>query len=356
MSIKQRLDSHWIPRRDYSQRGNLELRRARVVQMRERILAELPFEHVRTCACGLRSGEACQQIIIAMRDRYGFPIRLALCHETGLVFLVDRLTRSGYQEFYERGLYRELVGLFHNNPEQNVTGDLHTQARSNARSVITALHGSLCLPEGATLLEVGGGTGALALAFRDEYHVNATVLDPAGQELEMAASFGLNTKVGLIEEANFSPGERYDVIILNQMVEHLVDIREAFEKVLTLLNSEGYLIFDVLDFIAETERVGCAEAASRLDHCHFLYDEMVDTFCTRMGLSIEKRIRHTGFSILYLCRKAEPDPDATFSEERRFRLTRSLLTQDLVWKKSPLILRRPIDERIAGRVRNLFRA
>lgn len=337
-------------------RGALELKRKRVQTIRERITAELPFEHLPQCSFSDASREVCEQTIVAMRDRYGFPVRLALCHRTGLLHLVDRLTQDGYERFYRAGLYRELTASFHGWGLNDLVKKQHEQAKANAELVINALRQQILLPPGATLLDVGGSTGALAQAFVQTYKVQATVLDPAEKELELAAALGLRTKLGLLEQADFAEGEKYDVIVLNQMIEHIADIRATFKKVLSLLRVDGHVVFDILDFLAVVETVGCVEAASRLDHCHFLYDEMVDVFCKRVGLVVAKRFRHMGTSILYSCRPSAPDPHATFPEERRVQVMRRLLDQDTLWAKTPLVLRYPLDERLARRVKRAFSA
>ncbi len=37
--------------------------------------------------------------VIATSDRYGFPIRTAICHQTGLIYLVDHFTQDAYSTF-----------------------------------------------------------------------------------------------------------------------------------------------------------------------------------------------------------------------------------------------------------------
>jgi SAM-dependent methyltransferase len=348
------LDRYWAGRRTYSLRGSFELKRKRVQTLRERIADEFPFEHLPQCPFSSASLETCEQTIVAVRDRYGFPIRLALCHRTGLLYLVDRLTQNGYERFYREGLYRKLTASFHGSRLNDLVRDQHQQAKTNADLVINALRDQISLPLGAALLDVGGSTGALAQAFVQAYEVRATVLDPAKEELEQAAALGLRTKLGLFERVDFADGEKYDVIVLNQMIEHIVDIRATFQKVLSLLKVDGHVVFDILDFLAVVETAGCVEAASRLDHCYFLYDEMVDVLCKRVGLVVVKRFRHMGTSILYYCRPSAPDPHATFSEERLIRVMRRLLDQDTLWAKTPLVLRYPLDERLARRVKGML--
>jgi ubiquinone/menaquinone biosynthesis C-methylase UbiE len=336
--LKQRIENYFGPKRVYSARGKLELARQRVEPLRERITNELLFEHICRGPCYDDAEDSCELTIVAMRDRYGFPVRLALCHQTGLLYLVDRLTPDAYNVFYKEGLYRELIATFRSRQHHNksdLVAKRYEEAKANAQLFVRAIKQQISLPAGATLLDVGGSAGVLANAFVETFKVEATVLDPAEEELRCAADSGMKTKLGLIEQVDFCEKEKYDIIVINQAIEHVIDIRKSFNKIHALLNKDGYVIFDILDFISVVEFQGCTEAASQLDHCYFLYDEMVDVFCRRLGLIIERRIHHMPLSMLYICRKAKPDPRAIFPKERLLQITRKLITQDILWEKGP---------------------
>src|SRR6185312_17125468 len=71
-------------------------------------LAEVPRQFVTRCnACGSE-----HNAVIAYSDRYGLPIRTAMCTACGLVYLMDRLTQEGYSEFYKDGSYRKITSAF----------------------------------------------------------------------------------------------------------------------------------------------------------------------------------------------------------------------------------------------------
>jgi hypothetical protein len=56
--------------------------------------------------------DAEQSAVFANVDRYGLPVRTAMCLGCGLVYLTDRLTADGYAEFYVSGTYRRLTSAF----------------------------------------------------------------------------------------------------------------------------------------------------------------------------------------------------------------------------------------------------
>lgn len=58
-----------------------------------------------------------RHVLVTSKDRYGLPLRSALCLDCGLLYLVDRFTSSGYAEFYGSGSYRtvscQFLGIAH---------------------------------------------------------------------------------------------------------------------------------------------------------------------------------------------------------------------------------------------------
>ena len=135
---------------EYSVRGLSELQRQRVAALRERVLNELPFERVEGCPL-LDGSEKGEITIVATHDRYGFPVRLALCRETGLLFLVDRLTSNGYRRFYGEGIYRELAAAFGGEVTSGPRSpqEVHEYGLANARAVMSAVRGLIYLQPGA---------------------------------------------------------------------------------------------------------------------------------------------------------------------------------------------------------------
>src|SRR3954468_9996883 len=88
-------------------RADLARRRERCRAAVDRV-SKLPREIVSCCnLCGSGRGA-----VVATTDRYGWKLRTAMCLDRGLLYVVGRLTRSGYAEFYEQGIYRTLVGEF----------------------------------------------------------------------------------------------------------------------------------------------------------------------------------------------------------------------------------------------------
>ena len=341
-----------------SEKGRLRAARKRCEPLRFRVNEELQFETSPRMSLVREASGGEVGTVVASTDRYGFPVRLGLCRETGLLYLIDRLTPEAYARFYSSGLYRELIDTFWGTV--NVPGESHgpkvrlgahhAQASRNARNLVMNLRGIATFRQDQTLLDIGGSTGIQSLALQEEFGVKATVLDPATEELATAEKNGLSVRLGLVEDVEFAEGERFDIILLNQTIEHIIDMKATFAKIAMLLREDGYVLFDCLDFMSETRLRGTAEAVSRLDHCHFLYDEMVPTFLKRVGLELVWRNRISHLSTLYICRKAEPDLNCTLPEHVYAQTVRTLFDLGVSWTQMPRVESWTLVERVRSKL------
>ena len=156
---------------------------------------------------------------LARRDRYGYPASLWMCRRCGLGFLSPRLTAAEYGAFYE-DVYRPLVSAFHGRRIDAET--VQDDQRAYAAELVEFLRANLPAAP-ASVLDVGGSTGIVAGAVRDAFGAEATVLDPAPDELAVAAAAGMETIAGFAED--FDPGgRRWDLVLLCQTIDHLLDV------------------------------------------------------------------------------------------------------------------------------------
>ena len=67
--------------------------------------------------------------------------------------------------------------------------------------------------------------------------------------MEQARGFGLETITGLVEEHDFG-SRRFDLVIICQTVDHLLDVGGTLRRVRELLSPTGLLFVDIVDFRA----------------------------------------------------------------------------------------------------------
>ena len=153
-------------------------------------------------------------------DRYG---RIVRCRGCGLVYTNPRPVRSQLNDGYAR------------------TEDHDYASESSSRSINAhlSLRTIQRFVERGRLLDVGCATG---------YFLNAARLsfEPYGVEPSRWAAqyardkLGLNVRQGSLEEADFPAGS-FDVITLNDVIEHLTDPRGSLTQLHRLLRPQGLL-------------------------------------------------------------------------------------------------------------------
>ena len=177
-------------------------------------------------------------------DRYGFPATLRVCARCGLGFLSPRLTFEEYGRFYE-SVYRPLVSAYHGRliDAETVQDDQRAYAEELVEFLRISLPGAP-----ATVLDVGGSTGVVAGAVRAAFGSAATVLDPAPDELAVAAADGHGDASPASPRTADYGGRTFELVLLCQTIDHLLDVRgDAARAPRDAARPTGHLFVDVLD-------------------------------------------------------------------------------------------------------------
>ena len=294
---------------------------------RER-LATLDFgyaaqPHEAATGCNLCGGT--RFVVLTHRDRYGYPAHADACGGCGLVFLNPRMTAAAYARFYD-GVYRPLVSAFHGRLIDATT--IQDEQREYAIERTEFLRRFLetgPAPVARRLLDIGGSTGVVAAHLMREFALEGTLIDPAPLEVAQARRLGLETITGLIEDHDFA-GRRFDLVIICQTVDHLLDIAGTLARVRSLLTERGLLFIDIVDFRAAYLRNWSVEDAVKIDHPYYLTESTMTAYLRRTGFDVlgtDYTADHLHVS--YVCRPgaaddALPSPDdvATMLREVRF--------------------------------------
>jgi len=273
-------------------------------------------------ACNLCGGE--RFVTVTHRDRYGYPARADGCLRCGLVFLNPVMTADAYAEFYGE-IYRPLVSAYHGRliNAETIQGEQREYAAVCAELLAPHLEN-----RGAkTLLDVGGSTGVVAHHLKERFSLNATVIDPAPLEIDVARKLGLRTLTGFVEECD--PGEQqYDLITLCQTIDHLLDVSLSLRKIRSLLCEGGLFFVDIVDFRAAYRRNGSVQEAIKIDHPFYLTEETALAFLRRCGfdvLAVDYAADH--LHVGYVCAPAPAEAEFLPREDdvsRQWREIRSI--------------------------------
>ena len=270
-------------------------------------IAALAFEYdaqpkARVEACNLCGRAAF--VGLTHRDRYGYPAAAACCSVCGLVFLDPVMTADAYGRFYQR-IYRPLVSAYHGRLIDART--IQDEQREYAAERGDLLEPVLSVRGYRTLLDIGGSTGVVAHAFAQRFNLRATVVDPAPLETAEAQAFGLETIEGLIERIDLGD-RRFDMVMLCQTVDHLLDVTGTLRRVRELLTPQGLLFVDIVDFRAAYLRNWSVEEAVKIDHPYYLTEATATAYLKRVGFDIVRAdYAADHLHVSYIARPALPD-------------------------------------------------
>lgn len=214
-------------------------------------------------------------------DRYGYPAVLRLCRRCGLGFLSPRLTEEEYGGFY-RGVYRPLVSAFHGRLIDAKT--VQQEQRTYGAELVSFLQDSMHRAP-SSLLDVGGSTGVVASVVSRAFGCPATVLDPAPDELAVAEAEGMETIAGFAERYDPS-GRTWDLVLLCQTIDHLLDVAATLRVVAAMVNAGGHAFIDILDLEFALRRAGRIEGAVKIDHPFYLTAATARGFFALAGLDV----------------------------------------------------------------------
>jgi hypothetical protein len=220
---------------------------------------------------------------ISHYDRYGYPANACGCIHCGLVFLNPMMTSEAYGLFY-RDIYRSLVSAYHGRTINAMT--IQDEQISYAEERIELLNPFLSHEKKLKILDIGGSTGVIAHKFAQSFNADATVLDPAPLEIAQAQQLGLKTITGFVEEYTPGAGETYNLVLLCQTIDHLLDVSGTLSKIRTLIAQDGLLFVDIVDVRAAYLRNWSIEEAIKIDHPYYLTQQTASAYLSRAGFEI----------------------------------------------------------------------
>lgn len=198
---------------------------------------EIALEHVQ-CLCGHM-----QFRLIATIDRYSIHQDTVYCEICGLVQSNPRMTKAAYRQFYSSDEYRQIYesSTDSQNYESRYTSESNfgfgTWIYEGCKSVLAKI-------SDMDIIEIGAGGGWNLLPFQMAGAM-VTGVDFSPSLVELGQQHGINMKLGSVEALE----GKYDLIIMNHVLEHFSDPITALKKVIKHLKADGYLYIGVLNIL-----------------------------------------------------------------------------------------------------------
>lgn len=240
-----------------------------------------------SCLCGSR-----QSLSIKPRERFNIPITFAICLRCGHIYAKNILNAKALDDFYSSPLYRSLYG--------GLSVQEHVDKLNVPEKSETALWriAKPFLPEkNGTVLEWGSSGGWNLLPFRDFGH-SVLGLDVTVPYLEAGRNtYGLDLE--LIHENTFEElkQRKFDVIILNHVLEHLAEPQELLRK-LALSSKPNTVLLIGLPTIEAIKDYGFRNYFT-VAHIHYFSKLSFSSVLNRTGFSlIETHRTHGGHTFV----------------------------------------------------------
>lgn len=279
-------------------------------QTREERIKALDYDYAaqpkeRLTCCNV-CGEA-SLYTLTHHDRYGYPASVDGCPKCGMVFLNPRMTPDAYTDFYIH-TYRPLVSAYHGRQidAKTVQADQH----GYTDKLVEMLRPYLGSGKYKSLLDVGGSTGIVAAGLTKAYGLEATIIDPAPDEIEEAQQLGIETVTAFVEDWD-PQGKQYDLIGVFQTIDHLLDLKGTFTKLREVVAADGLLIVDIVDFRHAYLRSWSVNEGTKIDHPYYLTEMSTEGLLARTGFKpLRKWVSPDQLHIFYVCQPVPTDPHA----------------------------------------------
>lgn len=228
---------------------------------------EAGLERVPCNLCGSDDAER-----LPIQERHNLPCTAVICRGCGLAYLNPRWSASSYREFYKAD-YRILMG-----ERGEPARETELRQRSHGAQIL-----DFCLPflDGRRrVLDVGCGPGGVLTAFALTGRFETEGVEPAEEHSAYARKLGHSVQTGLFGEVVLSAG-CYDLVLVTQTLNHLLDPRGALRALRALLSEQGLLFLEVQNFPEFAKR---ARRSVTVDHPYYFAAETLECMARRSGL------------------------------------------------------------------------
>jgi SAM-dependent methyltransferase len=163
--------------------------------------------------------------------------KVVKCESCRLLLTNPRPSETDIAEYYRSGDY-----ISHSDTSKGIINRLYRLARSYSIKKKVALMRSIC-PGATTLLDFGCGTGYF-LARARERGFDVFGLEPdEGARLLAESKHGL--KVSSLDELGNLPQNKFDVITLWHVLEHVYELNETMNSLVRVLSDGGKMVIAV---------------------------------------------------------------------------------------------------------------
>jgi SAM-dependent methyltransferase len=243
-----------------------------------------------SCLCGSKC-----TFKIMEKDRYGIADEPAFCFACGHVFLRRRLAEKGILEFYASSAYRE---LYSNGKGLKSREALEPRLAFSRNNLVPLLKSFFPDPTAMKVGEWGCG-GGWNLAPLKELGAEVQGFDYDREYIKFGAStFGLSLTAIVDQELIFKKFEqKFDFLIVNHVLEHVVDPLPLLFRLSKLVKPNGF-IYVGLPFL-ENIPIWEFKPFFHIGHLHYFGFEYFKQLSVSFGLRVKLENVKKGFIVFH---------------------------------------------------------
>lgn len=244
------------------------------------------------------------------KERDNHPVHFVICKNCGLVYQNPRLSSEDFKEYYESSfrdsnLGEDKLNEYINSRIKvgtdilNLISDLFFSREVNVSK--QELFGNKIF----SVLDVGCGVGGILAPFRDAGFTCKGIDAPSFYTQVGRMRFKIDIEEVFISE--FNTKEKFDIIILNHSLEHVLDPIKDLAKIHSLLKDDGLLYIELPD----------VERPYNWTTLQFFF--MLGHVFYYSPLTLEILMNKTGFNRVYLDSETTPFMKNIFTKKSDFK-------------------------------------
>jgi len=210
--------------------------------------------HVDCPICGSANNET-----ILASDRYEMGITTVICVRCGLLYTNPRPSSEVFNQFYENH-YREFYEDVEWPSEKYIKEGRFTERASIVFEHLKKHIESEHFTEPVKILDVGCSEGSVLrfICKNSDRNIDAAGVEPSRNFSDFARGYtGGQVFNGSLEE--FCQGDhdsKFDIIILNHVLEHFLDPQNSLQALHRLLSKDGILFIEVPNILGDWSGMG----------------------------------------------------------------------------------------------------
>ena len=174
---------------------------------------------------------------VSQKDKYGIPHQIGLCKKCGFLFATKRLTNACYTDFYINNFNDLDIGY-----SIGLDKSFNDQYNNANNNIYPFLKENIELAKSLNILEIGCSSGGALQYFKEKKH-NVIGLDLGVDAINYGKSQSL--ELYNIDLPDFKTEIKFDLVIYNSVLEHIVDLESHFVKLQEILKDDGYIFVRV---------------------------------------------------------------------------------------------------------------